>query len=80
MFYFYCPNCKKEDRVKELPQGTVGNCRDGWGYPIHHYECSECGNLDAGFMRLKPDDSGCERYYQHVIGMYQNIRGIKPKE
>lgn len=76
MYYFYCPNCGKEYRVNKLPTGTVGNIRDGWGTAIHHYECSDCHNLDAGFMR---EISGCldeKRYFKYVIGMYQNIRGF----
>lgn len=76
MYYFYCPNCGKEDEVSRLPKGTVGNIRDGWGMPIHHYECSNCHNLDAGFMTERSGDDDEKRYYQHVIGFYQNIRGF----
>lgn len=78
MYYFYCPNCGKEDEVKERPRGTVGNSRDGWGTPISHYECSGCHNLDAGFMLMRHDGDKEEekRYYRSVIEMYQNIRGF----
>lgn len=76
MYYFYCPNCSKEEEVSRLPKGTVGNIRDGWGMPIHHYECSNCHNLDAGFMTERRGDDDEKKYYQHVIGMYQNIRGF----
>lgn len=76
MYYFYCPNCGKEDRVERIPRGTVGNIRDGFGTPIHHYECSDCHNLDAGFMKEKTRDDYEKKYYQHVIGMYQNVRGF----
>lgn len=76
MYYFYCPNCGKEDRVERIPRGTVGNIRDGFGTPIHHYECSDCHNLDAGFMKEKTRDGYEKKYYQHVIGMYQNVRGF----
>jgi transposase-like protein len=76
MYYFYCPNCGKEDEVKERPRGTVSNIRDGFGMPISHYECSNCHNLDAGFMRERTGDDDEKKYYQHVIGMYQNIRGF----
>lgn len=77
MYYFYCPNCGKEDEVTKLPKGTVGNIRDGWGMPIHHYECSDCHNLDAGFMTERSGSDDEKKYYQHVIGMYQNIRGFR---
>lgn len=76
MYYFFCPNCGKEDHVDKLPNGTVGNIRDGWGMPIHHYECPNCRNLDAGFMFKRRNTSEERKYYQHVIGMYQNIRGF----
>ena len=64
--------------VKEKPYGTVGNIRDGYGTPISHYECPECHNLDAGFMRLWHDGDKEEekRYYRSVIKMYQGIRGF----
>ena len=77
MFYFYCPNCKKEDKVEKKPSGTVGNIRDGWGTPIGHYECPNCHNLDAGFMKVKEDTEDEREYYRHVIGMYQGVRGFK---
>ena len=64
--YFYCPHI-----------------RDGYGTPIHHYECPQCHNLDAGYMRFRlgemsklPDEEQKE-YFKSVIGMYQNIRGVK---
>lgn len=82
-YYFYCPNCGFEETVPVLPKGTVGNIRDGFGTPIHHFECPECHNLDAGYMRFGlgnmselPDD-GQKKYFQSVIRMYQNIRGVK---
>jgi len=68
-YYFYCPNCKSE--------------HDGYGAPIHHYECPHCHNLDAGYMRFglgKMDElprEEQEAYFRDVIGMYQSIRGIK---
>lgn len=76
MFYFYCPNCGNENEVSVLPRGTVGNTRDGYGIPIHHFKCARCLNLDAGYMAER-DGSAEERvYYQHVISMYQGIRGF----
>lgn len=77
MFYFYCPNCGKEEIVEKIPRDTIGNTRDGYGMPIYHYECSECHNLDAGYMRQKIGDDDEKKYYRHVIGYYQGIRGIK---
>lgn len=76
MYYFYCPNCGKEDEVSTLPRGIVCNIRDGFGMAISHYECSNCHNLDAGFIRERIGDDDEKKYYQHVIGMYQNIRGF----
>ena len=80
MYYFFCPNCYKEDEVDRLPKGTVGNIRDGWGMPIHHYECSNCHNLDAGFMTERSGGDDEKKYYQYVIGMYQNIRGFNKEK
>lgn len=80
MFYFYCPNCGKEDVVEKLPRGTKCNIRDGWGTPIHHYECTDCHNLDAGFMNMHltrfEDENEMKDYFRDVISMYQNIRGF----
>lgn len=43
----------------------------------------QCHNLDAGYMRFRlgemsklPDEEQKE-YFKSVIGMYQNIRGVK---
>lgn len=77
MYYFYCPNCGYENRVNSLPRGTIGNTRGGYGTPIHHYECPQCHNLDAGFMKKRLFDLGEEPYYRGVISMYQGIRGFK---
>lgn len=79
MYYFYCPNCKAEDEVKSPPLGAVGNCRDGWGVPIHHYKCPKCGNLDAGCMYERTGDTDEKEYYKGVISYYQGIRGFKAK-
>ena len=81
-YYFYCPNCKHEDIVESIPKGTVGNIRDGYGTPIHHFECPICSNLDAGYMMFGMEDMGevlednSRRYFQSVIEIYQNIRGL----
>ena len=82
-YYFYCPNCGAEYIARSLPKGTVPNTRDGYGTPILHFECPQCHNLDAGYMRfglgrmgeLSQDEQ--KEYFRGVIGMYQNIRGIK---
>lgn len=76
MYYFYCPNCGKEYEARELPRDTVGNPRDGYGIPIHHYECFDCHNLDAGFMRERKGGDVEKEYYLYVISIYQNIRGF----
>lgn len=77
MFYYYCPNCKYEDKIKDIPRGAVGNIRDGYGRPISHFECPKCHNLDAGAMSIQDDNEEEREYYRSVISMYQNIRGIK---
>lgn len=79
MYYFYCPNCGREEEVKSVPRDSVGNIRDGWGIPIHHYKCPNCGNLDAGSMRMKYADDGWKEYCQYTIGLYQGIRGFEQK-
>lgn len=80
-FYFYCPNCGKEEIMTEVPRGPiVVNCRDGYGMPIRHYECPQCHNLDAGFMRQRDSSEVEKEYYHHIIKMYQNIRGFKESE
>lgn len=82
-YYFYCPNCKLEGEVDELSLGTMANTRGGYGTPIYHFECLQCHNLDAGFMRYgvgKMSEIGMEeqkQYFRSVISQYQNIRGIK---
>ena len=73
MYYFYCPNCEMEDEIEKMPKGTIPNIRDGYGTPIHHYECPNCHNLYAGFMRIwhKGDEEDEKKYYQCVIRIYQ---------
>lgn len=82
--YFYCPQCGFEEVIGAmLPKGTVPNVRDGYGTPIHHYECPQCHNLDAGYMQFglgkmsELTDEEQKEYFKSVIGMYQNIRGVK---
>lgn len=79
-YYFFCPNCQREEIVATIPKGTIPNIRDGYGVHINHYECPKCHNLDAGYMcmdRIKnlPDDE-IKIYFQGVIGYYQGIRGF----
>lgn len=47
------------------------------------YECPQCHNLDAGYMRFGldrmnelPDDEQ-KGYFKGVISIYQNMRGVK---
>ena len=56
-YIFYCPNCKNLKEEKEIPRGTMTNIRDGYGTPIHHYECDKCHNLDAGYMPKIEDNN-----------------------
>ena len=68
--------------VDALPKGTIGNIRDGYGTPIHHFECPMCHNLDAGHMQFSlghMDElpvSKQKEYFQDVIALYQGIRGF----
>lgn len=84
MYYFCCPNCGYEEKVKSLPRGTCVNTGDGYG-TIYHFECPVCSNLDAGYMML-PEilDDTYEReaidYFQTVIGYYQGVRGFAKKD
>lgn len=77
-YYFYCPHCEHEDEISfsEIPVEAVGNCRGGYGTPIHHFECPNCSNLDAGCMLMEYEDISEKRYFRNVIGMYQDIRGF----
>ena len=77
MYYYYCPNCKYENKIERVPYDAVGNIRDGYGRPIYHSECPVCHNLDAGAMIIEDDDEDERSYYRAVIGLYQNIRGFK---
>lgn len=83
MYYFYCPNCGTENTTNVLPKGIIPNIRDGFGTPIFHYECYNCHNLDAGYMQFgigkmsEVPEEDQKQYFQSIIGMYQNIRGIK---
>lgn len=70
-FYFYCPNCGLEKEVTKLPRGTVGNTRNGFGVPIHHFECEKCQNSYAGFMQEILGNSDEKLYYRDVIELYQ---------
>ena len=81
MFFYYCPNCSYESEIRQVPRDSVGNCRDGFGTPINHFECPKCGNLDAGAMRINEESEieGWKRYCRHVIGMYQGVRGFSRK-
>lgn len=66
-----------------MPNGTVSNTRGGYGTPIYHYECPKCHNLDAGYMHFgfgkmsELPDAEQKWYFKSVIGMYQDVRGVK---
>ena len=74
MYYYYCPKCGYETLITKIPRNSMGNCRDGFGVPIHHSECPNCGNLDAGCMYCMDNTNEEKQYYRSVIGMYQGIR------
>ncbi len=84
MYYFYCPYCGYEYKVKSIPipKMTIPNIRDGFGTPIYHYECPQCSNLDAGFMKFGIGRNGelseeeQIKYFKSVISYYQGIRGF----
>jgi hypothetical protein len=76
VYYFYCHKGDKREEAEKLPRGTVPNCRGGYGVPIHHFECPNCRNLDAGFMRERDGTIDEKAYYRSVVGVYQNIRGF----
>ena len=72
MYYFYCPNCGREYKVKDKPYGTVGNIRDGYGTPIYlivnNREFKDDGD-DLCFYTDKVDDlfsvvEGLEKFFQ----------------
>lgn len=75
-YYFYCPKCGHADEVKELPKGVRANLRDGWGIPIYHFKCLNCGNLDAGYMQERDGTMDEKVYYRSVIGLYQSLKGV----
>lgn len=80
MFYYYCPHCGYQEEVKELPTGTIPNCRDGYGRAIYHYKCKKCGNLDAGFIRMFLRNMSKKVHLRSIIGLYQGIRGFDNKK
>ena len=77
MYYFFCPNCKHEDKVESLPKGIIRKTIDEYGTQIYLFECPVCSNLDAGYMRLWDNNDKYEnedfKYLQAVIEGYQNI-------
>lgn len=82
MYYFYCPHCGYEYKVKSIPNTTIPNIRDGFGTPINHYECPRCSNLDAGFMKFgigrnsELSEEEQIKYFKSAISYYQGIRGF----
>ena len=71
MKMFYCPKCDKLEinfKFKNLNEErelhTFSNIRDGWGMPINHIICRNCGNLLAGVMTLRKNDKDEIEYLQ----------------
>lgn len=74
---FYCPKCGKEeqncDRSTMDIIFTCVNTRDGYGKFIEHYECPNCGNVLAGYIKyLAPE---LIDYYKDIITQY-NENGV----
>ena len=77
MKMFYCPKCDKLEinfKFKNLNEErelhTLSNPRDGWGMPINHIICRNCGNLLAGVMTLRKNDKDEIEYLKEVITLY----------
>jgi len=78
--YFYCPKCGKEEvdiDMRTMGEHTV-NFRGGYGIPILHFTCPNCGNLLAGGF---PVNAHYDREYQKELiteynegGMYFNSK------
>lgn len=76
MFYFYCPNCKREEVTEMRPFHVYVHPRAGYGSPVYHCECPNCHNLDAGGMVMAAYSRPFRDYAQSVIEIYQGIRGF----
>lgn len=83
--YFYCHNCKHEDKDfqfdserKDRDKVTWVNPRDGWGMMITHVICPKCGDVLSGYMRIRPSEEeeedleGLYSYLKHTLTLYQS--------
>lgn len=81
MKMFYCPKCDKLEinfKFKSLNEErelhTFSNIRDGWGMPINHIICKDCGNLLAGTVIIRSkDENGIKdeiEYFKDIITKY----------
>ena len=74
---FHCPSCSmtdidfhfKDERHKQKVT-TWMNIRDGWGFPIRHIICPNCGYVLSGVMYTKENDDESIWYIQQTINKY----------
>lgn len=76
MSIFYCPNCKSIDKnfkfknyQEEKELTTWVNIRDGYGRPIRHIICPQCGYLLSGVMNISNEPNAIE-YVMSLIDSY----------
>lgn len=84
--YFYCHNCKHEDKDfqfdrqrKDRDKVTWINGRDGYGRFIVHVICPKCEDVLSGYMEVRPNESVDKflfEYLQYVLTMYQSENGM----
>lgn len=78
--YFYCPECKTEDKEFKFKNDkeryllkTWINVRDGFGQSIEHIKCPKCGNVLSGIIRYRNSDWDIkeqQEYFKDIIEMY----------
>ena len=75
IFYSYCPKCEVEELTKEKPIPSWANMRGGWGRPIYHFACPNCGFKGAGVMCvdewIEKDTEGTKFYVRDCIKYYE---------
>jgi hypothetical protein len=64
----------KEENNFNLRDKTITwkNCRDGWGRPITHIICPDCGYELSGAMQLPDNSKESISYCKSVIEMYSD--------
>ena len=72
---FYCASCKKFDNDFNSKYATVtfSNPRDGYGAPIYHVICPDCGYVLSGYMNIRYEEDDTEESYEYIrriIDMY----------